>query len=682
MKDLTINLKLNKQFAEAASREYHAGEKTRITKALSEFEVAEKAKSAIVKRENQQRIQEIVKAHKTEIDEAKEAGDAEAKAKARAARDQIAEEKRLQREAKREEARLDREYHQQLRRNARESIAEKKQAAREFADFQAEQDAKSLARMKSMAAAGTAAAAAGVAVIKALEERTQARSDIANRGSQKTVDYTRELTELATLRGKAGQTGPELAKNLRIAAQTALPLGQVASLTTSAYAGANAILDKPGAPGLMAEDEFAKFVSQSGKYATAMGGEAGDYGAAAAMIPLLTGRRMTSEEGEAELLRYDKFATKAGVTNPGIYLNQMKQNQGFVAGGVMSGPELAALTAGMTKTSGAETAGTKTRQLINALMAGRVRSRGMAVGDELKDEAEKSNEYFTSLGMNDQTDVLSRADMISNDLEKQQAEAQAAGRTFNANEYLMLHGMVNDQGRQAMLEHFGNRGMFRREIQPVIGEQFAPGEIDRRFQTSMANNLSARQYMVEADSQAADVIAGQPVLLMNQMKEGYYNRLKSRGEANGPLESYTKNDTLLPDDITSPKSYLSYITDKVNGVNERTLRSGVGEHLESEAKRLGLGRELAEFQGETSGISTYNPFRSDADTAAPYEKLGNAIMAAGGNPIPSVDTEKLNKTLDRLTDVIEVRQRVDTPAALPGRPVPASSAPQSSSTSY
>lgn len=678
MKDLTINLKLDNKLALAASSQFHATVKQQMAQSLSDHDVIEKAKTAYTKRENQQRIQEVARFFRTQIEQDKESADAKAKADAKAAAESASEKKRISRETAQEEARLEREYRQRVRQNAREAVADKKSEAKEIAAIQKEHDDAALSRMKALAAAGAAAAAAGLAVAKALEDRTQARSDVANEGARKTVDYSGALTELATLRGKVGETGPELAKNLGIAAQTALPLGQVASLTTRAYAGANAILDKPGKPGLMSEADYARFVTQTGKYATAMGGDAGSYGSAASMIPMLSQRRLTSEQAEGEMLRYDKFATKAGVENPGAYLDQLKQNQGFVAGGVMSGPELAALQAGMTKTSGVETAGTKTRQLVNALMSGRIRSRGMAVGDDLKDDMEKSSAYFKDLGITEGMGAIERADAISGDLSEQEANAKKSGKSFNALEYMMLHGMVNDQGRQAMLEYHGNKTMFDSEIKPIIGEQFQPGEIDRRFQHSIANNLGASQFMVNAGTQAAEVTAGLPVARLNQVKQAEYNRLVATGGANGKLDDYMKNASWLPRDF-SPGGLAQYAMEKSGfaaPVDERTLRGGARDRLASQAHQLGLGGELKEFMHDTdpSRGANWNPMQSDADAAAPYDKIIKAILGAGGNPYEHQDDGKLNSTMEKLNETIQVIGR-QQPAAMDGRPAQPAAAP-------
>lgn len=78
--ELKIRLTLDKTAAERQSAAFHAAEKQRLQTTLSETEVAERAKTAAIIRENRQRIQEEAKRHKTKIDMANEAARAEEEA--------------------------------------------------------------------------------------------------------------------------------------------------------------------------------------------------------------------------------------------------------------------------------------------------------------------------------------------------------------------------------------------------------------------------------------------------------------------------------------------------------------------------------------------------------------------------------------------------------------------------
>jgi hypothetical protein len=88
-KDLTINFHFKKQAAEAVSKDYHEGEKQRIAKTLSDAEVAEKARTEFIRRENRQRIAEESRAEsratKTAIEKRREVAAADKQAAREAA---------------------------------------------------------------------------------------------------------------------------------------------------------------------------------------------------------------------------------------------------------------------------------------------------------------------------------------------------------------------------------------------------------------------------------------------------------------------------------------------------------------------------------------------------------------------------------------------------------------------
>lgn len=77
--ELIIKLKLDRSLADAEAAAFHKAEKARIAQTLSDEEVAEKARTAFIQRENAQRIQAASKAQKTTIEQAKEVADAEKK---------------------------------------------------------------------------------------------------------------------------------------------------------------------------------------------------------------------------------------------------------------------------------------------------------------------------------------------------------------------------------------------------------------------------------------------------------------------------------------------------------------------------------------------------------------------------------------------------------------------------
>lgn len=87
VKELVIKIVRDSAGALANQRAYYAAEKKGVQQSLTDAEVAEKAKTKLIERENNQRIQAASKATKTTVEQAKEAEKAKADAAKKAAKD-------------------------------------------------------------------------------------------------------------------------------------------------------------------------------------------------------------------------------------------------------------------------------------------------------------------------------------------------------------------------------------------------------------------------------------------------------------------------------------------------------------------------------------------------------------------------------------------------------------------
>lgn len=94
IKELVIRIKRDSAAALADQRAYHAAERKAIQQSLTDAQVAERAKTEFLKRENRQRIQEAARAARTTVEQAKAAE----KAKADAAKATAAAAKQAQKE--------------------------------------------------------------------------------------------------------------------------------------------------------------------------------------------------------------------------------------------------------------------------------------------------------------------------------------------------------------------------------------------------------------------------------------------------------------------------------------------------------------------------------------------------------------------------------------------------------
>lgn len=180
--ELIIKLKLDRSIAEAEAAAFHRAEKTRIAQTLTDAEVAEKAKTAFIQRENAQRIQAAATAQKTAIEQAKEAAEAARKL----ARETAAVEAREAKEAAKAKIVADRDAARAKAASARETASAIRQADKVMNDLV-------MAELKAVVAADRDAARArkeNAAEIAAVVRQAEAKT----RADKKQWDK-RELTE-------------------------------------------------------------------------------------------------------------------------------------------------------------------------------------------------------------------------------------------------------------------------------------------------------------------------------------------------------------------------------------------------------------------------------------------------------------------------------------------------------
>lgn len=605
---------------------------------------------------------EAAKAAKDAAREGSAAARAEAKERAAAVREGVAAARQAEREAARQ-ARLEAKQRAESVREAEKAI---RQAKAEAARQDRAENSQRKADMAALSNVVKAGAAAGVLALHQIESSFQNISRQAMEATLKTIEYRKKLIELASLRGSPGVLGPELAKNLGIMSQTGMNQDEAASMTTAAYAGSSSLLDRPGRAGLVSREEYDKAIVLAGQYRQVMGGDPAAYGEATSMIPLLEGRRMTGDEIGGAMVKYDRLGALSKFRDPGSFFQQLKSVQGYVTSGVMSGTRMAGLTSAMALSGPAEQAATRVEQAINAVSSGLVRDRGMKVAEGFEDAAQTSSKYFADLGITSAMDPIQRLERISDDL----IAKRAADPAFNADEYLLTHGVSQQEGRRAIMQFSGSRREWDASFKPEMKATYTADTIRQTFGDASRNEPAIRQGLVDATTQAADVALGTKGAYRDQMRRVAYESLRSQGKTSGEFEEYT-----APVGLTDLWN-INRIG--VGGRNPATLDTEAARLIEEDRKAKGLSPLMFPgqpgafglpglpmsvkdvlTQGGAGTFDMFGPlqFRSPGSTADAYNQVGQAL----GGTIPGADVvfqqantaltqaaQKLEKAADRL----------------------------------
>ena len=642
---------------EAKSRAESAAYAARL---IREAERVTAAQSASIRKADRE-AQRVVAA------EAKAAADARRKAAREAAaeaRAELAESRKREREASLER-----------RREAREQAAEEARQARATRDATrlALEDQKRRFReaaaarkvdMDLMSQAIKGGVAIGAAALREIERTYENIAKQAMEATLKTIDYRKQLVELASLRGETGRTGPELSKNLGLMARAGLGAGEAATMATAAYAGASSLLDRPakagvaGGPamparqGFMPQAEYDKALELAGQYYRVMGGDPAAYGGALSTILTMEGRRMTGDELAGTMVKYDQLGQLSKFKDPGELMEQLKSVQGYVRSGVTTGSRMAGLVSAMALSGPSEQAATRAQQLINATSSGLVRERGMKVAPGF--ESETSASYFASLGITSAMDPIERAERVSDDLEAK----RKADPKFNADEYLLTRGVVNQEGRRALMEFSGNRGEWERAFKPTMAATFRAESIRQTFAQASEADPAIRQNMVDAAGEAAEIALGAKGAAMMQSRRIAYDNLKSQGKTSGTFEDYVSptkwSDYINPFSGFS-KAYL--------GVNSTTLDDEAARMIEADRKKQGLAKLTfgkGFFARSVQDVLSSNTFGSfdprDASTQMDaYNVVQQANRATGGRSLPDTGQifERAGTNLDRAVGKLE-----------------------------
>ncbi|MDG3008525.1 hypothetical protein [Paludisphaera mucosa] len=659
--DLIIRLQIDKAAAERSSQEFHANEKARIAKTLTDAEAAEKAKTAFIKRENDQRVQELARSQKTTVEQAKAVEDE----RKRLAKDAAAEQARLIKDVERaakESARARAEDERQWSKRAltEAEVAERAKTAivgtenRKRVQAVVEAHGKErtvVGELKGLwdtkvgaigkagpAVAGVTAAMAtlkiGVTILEAMDDKWRQVTQDIREATKATAEHHKAQLELAGFSGTPGQTKVELQKSADLGAKAGLTIDQATDVRKAFGAGAFAIMDKPAVPaqnGMPAVEAQQGLISQktkdevevlAAKQAAYSGGNAADYGAAAAVIPALAGRRMETPEIEAGMVRLDRFANIGGFDTPSDIVQEVKKVQGYAKSGVVSPEKLEGLIAMYAKTNPAEAA-TLAKQAISGMSAAPMMERGMHVPDDIKEQQLTMAGWSKDIGIERGEDIDVSLDKAKADVEAKAAAADKAGEMFNPDQFLMSRGVTNQETRAAILAF--DRPTWKKEIMPTIGMKVAPGTIDA-IHADWQKDPAGRQAMVDAGADQAKNAQGGKHLLMNQLLEQEYNIKKAKGEAVGEFGDYMKPMPWHGVDLGR----------MVSGQTPNALMEPLAKRLTGELDRLNLSQGAAGAVGADGSVySTVQQEltgnRTPEQKAAVVNDAMARIQGAGGD---------------------------------------------------
>lgn len=573
-RELTINLTLKKNLAETAAKEFHAAEKQRMTKSLTDHEVIEKGKTAFTRRENQQRINEVAKFFKTEGEQAKEAADKRKRADAEAARAKIAGDKainaaqrqaaqdqiRQAREVARENARLDKEWKARLKANAQEARAERKlQAAENKAwnkdavdGWKGQEAAIGNAGVALTSFAGQFAGLVTVSkVVGEIEASFQRTRDAIFNGSELLGEFRLGLLELAALKDHAGDTTQEAMETLKLQAKTGQKTEDVKALQLSFLGTAESVV---GPNKKLTNEEAQKAMEGVGVIAATHGGGAGQWGGMAGMVAQTmkpaNGKQLTGAEVAEETAAMYAISRPAKFASIDAGAKQFSKVQGLVQNGVISAREGMGLVSAFGSVE-EETAGQRVNQFTRLTMGGSTKDAHGRIIPMKGVDAESQAAYQARLGITEKMGPAERGKIMAADFDKVEKETLARGEGFNPIAYAKTVGMNNEGERNAF---FGFRGMLNKGIlgtfeglanNPNLGK----GEINDA-RTALAVDPGLQRQMAKSGEELSKMMPGIKGERMKNIRHLAYNDLNKAGGMS-EFEDIEKKGWYSPTDFIS-----------------------------------------------------------------------------------------------------------------------------------
>lgn len=670
-RELTINLTMNKSRADAAGAAFAQAEKARIAQTLSAAELAEVAKSKVIERENQRRVQaqvgwlEAVQGLGT-----KSLNDLEVKEQAKSAIVDKENRRRIDaivKAATVEEQKLTEVLtKEQVTFQARDALVRKHNQARIDAEIKATEASKS-GWSATSDSVGLAAKAVGSfafqmlglnsiqSIVGTIADNFQRAKDRAMDAAKFVQDYREALLELAALKGQLGETGKTVAEELKFRGKTLQTANQAREFQLGALGTGQAAMDTAAEKKLIAPGEFQKALVLGGKFQAVENESAETHGRLIGSIPTLFGRRMTGQEvfqKEQQLFNINQ----PGGSSFGSAMDQYLKNAPLVTSGILT-PERSLALQSAYSIANPGGAGTNVQQFTRATAGGLGRMRGMQGIDG--EPNEKWAQYLRRIGATDQMDPLQIGDKIAEDLDKEEAKATSGGKKFNPLLYIQTHGMGNMEDANALLAYRGFRNESLKntflplaERTPTAQEAIGPIERARRDVV-----FQGRRADISDELAKFNPGAGKEETLNNLFRLSF-NRLQGNNEVEGTYKQ------VMDAPFYSPTEFMY-------GYRAKTEMEAQNQ-LAKEARRVGVNPNIPVFMRQTAtGMKSETRF---VGRDRLYE-LSQQVQAAGGDPMAGFQADvasavnKLNGVAEHLNRAAENLDRASAPQrVIQGRP--------------
>lgn len=426
-------------------------------------------------------------------------------------------------------------------------------------------------------------------------------------------DYRESLLELAALKGRLGETGPEVQESLQFRARTLQTREAATAFQLSALGAGEAGIDRGGVEKSISEDEFKKLMVFVGSMQAAEGGSADTYGALAGQVPMMMGHHTTAEESFRKVAQFYKILQPGGSTfasGTEQFLKNAPYAQLFEDPAQM----LALQSAFSIKNRGG--AGEQVEQFMRATVGGLGRMRGVQV----EGDSQKIGEYLGSIGATDQMTPIDIGKRVAADFARQREASTAQGQQFNAMSYLLHKGYGNQEDRMALMA-FADlmaSGTYEKTFEPLTKTMPTTAEAMNPIKRFQGSDLAAQQRKGELAGELAKTSVGMgPQEYYEALTRQAHARLKASGRLTGTYE-----------ETMSPGLFGGMLAPLTGQVTDTEVRKEAFSMLSGEAKRVGVDMGGGQF----GGISG-----TPGQMAESFYSLGGKIGQAGGNIMPGMD---------------------------------------------
>jgi hypothetical protein len=467
---LDIVYHLDTSQADTQAEGFAQRQKSRITRTLTDEEVAERARLQLIRRTNQERISASVKVQEAD---------------------------------------------KETTRNAISSMDEQKKGADKVSNA---------IQGGVMATARFGAAMLGLQSVQGIASVFAQEFEKTRQYASKVADDIQRMREnvreLQALRGQMGQTGPGVAHLFKMAGQTGQTTEEVQAMEQAGLGVGELAIGKS-----VTKEDFDRMMVSAGKMQATEGGNSGAYGEMMGLIALQAKGKLSPEEAEGRLNRMfliqqpGKFATMSQA------IGQYSQMSGLVSNDILSPEEGMGLVSAMSAAGPVGESGAKSQQFARALLSGRLKARGMAMSPDV--DFEKTSEYMKGLGITGDDSVMTRGKKIAADL----AAQKQANANFNADEYLQTRGFGNMEDRGAIMGYAGLLNSGR--LEKIEAAQNAPldnGAVTRRFNERVSRDPFFARRLAQTSEKAVESSQGMENEDVKAAYQSAFARLRERKE--------------------------------------------------------------------------------------------------------------------------------------------------------